>query len=132
MRKKGKKKLIINCAIILMFVFMIYFVFSNSGESNSSSTTIVETTQKEAEVTSQTISETLTASGEVQSANEEKLTLETSYYYLTMCAETDELIKEGSDILKYTNGKTIVAPYDCVITSYSVPNAKEICTYIWI
>ena len=126
MNKKSKKK-IRNCLIILIFVFMVYFILSDS-QANNGSKTLVETTEKQDEVTSQTISETLTASGEVKSANEEKLTLETSYYYLTMCAETDEIVKMGDNLLKYTNGKTLVAPYDCVITSYSVPKAKSKCT----
>ena len=31
-------------------------------------------------------------------------------------------------MLEYTNGTYITAPYDCIITEYSVPNAKDICT----
>ena len=30
--------------------------------------------------------------------------------------------------MQYTNGKYLVAPYDCVVQSYSLPNAKEKCT----
>lgn len=65
----------------------------------------------------------------------EKLTLNTSYYYLNMCVEEEEFVKKGQNLLKYTNGTYLTAPYDCVVMSYSVPTAKEICTssnYVYI
>lgn len=52
-----------------------------------------------------------------------------------MCAETEEYVKKGENLLKYTNGTYLTAPYDCVIMSYSVPTAKEICTssnYVYV
>lgn len=45
-----------------------------------------------------------------------------------MCAEENEYIKKGDNLLEYTNGTYVTAPYDCIITEYSVPNAKDICT----
>lgn len=52
-----------------------------------------------------------------------------------MCVEEEEFVREGENLLKYTNGTYLTAPYDCVVMSYSVPTAKEICTssnYVYI
>lgn len=65
----------------------------------------------------------------------EKLTLNTSYYFLNMCVEEEEFVKKGANLLKYTNGTYLTAPYDCVVMSYSVPTAKDVCTsgnYVYI
>ena len=45
-----------------------------------------------------------------------------------MCAEKEEYVEKGDNLLKYTNGTFITAPYNCVILDYSVPNAKSSCT----
>lgn len=130
MKKNKVKNFLI---IFIIIIFVIIAVLSKNSDADSSK--IVETNQEIAEVSRQTINTTLTASGEVESAKLEKLLLNTSYSYLTMCAEKNEFIKEGSNLLQYTNGKFITAPYDCVIIEYSVPTAKSACTssdYIYI
>lgn len=114
-----KKKIIILLAFLIIVIALIV-VFNKKEETNK----IIETSEKTAEVTNQSIVTTLTAPGEVQSAQTEKLTLNTSYKFLTMCAEKEEFIKEGSNLLKYTNGTYITAPYDCVIIDYSIPEVK--------
>lgn len=122
MKKNKKITIFILCIIIILTVILL------SENSNADTDKIIEKTEKIAEVSSQTIITTLTAPGEVQSAKTEKLSLNTSYYYLTMCVEKEEYVKKGSNILEYTNGKCITAPYDCVVMEYSVPTAKNICT----
>ena len=126
-----KKKLIIIGSLIFLVVVCTIFFSSTGSEENK----IVETTLNTATVSNQTIETTLTAPGEVQSGTMEKLTLNTSYYYLNMCVEEEEFVKKGENLLKYTNGTYLVAPYDCVVMSYSVPTAKEICTssnYVYV
>lgn len=118
-----KKKLII-LFVFLLIVITLIVVFNKKEETNK----IIEIAEKTAEVTSQSIVTTLTAPGEVQSAQTEKITLNTSYSFLTMCAEKNEFIEEGSNLLKYTNGTYITAPYDCVIIDYSIPEVKSSCT----
>lgn len=98
------------------------------NKKDTESDKIVETTQQTAEVSNQTIISTLSAPGEVKSAISEKIALNENYSFLTMCAEKEELVKEGNNLLKYTNGTYVTAPYDCVIMEYSVPTAKEGCT----
>lgn len=116
-------------AIILFFCIVIVLLgIFLSKKSNADTSKIVESMEQVAEVSNQTIITTLTAPGEVQSANIEKISLNTNYYFLTMCAEKEEYVKKGSNLLMYTSGTYITAPYDCVIMEYSVPTAKSICT----
>ena len=123
MKLKNKKILIIGCIIFVLIIGNIFFKSSGAEEDK-----IVETITQEATVENRTILSTLTAPGEVQSAVTEKLTLNTSYKYLNMCAEENEMVKEGANLLKYTNGTYLTAPYDCVVLGYSVPTTKETCT----
>lgn len=115
-----KKKIIILLAFLIIILALV-MIFSKQEETNK----IIETSEKTAEVANQSIVTTLTAPGEVQSAQTEKITLNTNYTFLTMCAEKEEFIKEGSNLLKYTNGTYITAPYDCVIIDYSIPEVKS-------
>lgn len=124
--KKIKNKKIIIVGFIIICIVGIIFI--NHSDASDEEEKIVENLQKEAIVENQTICTTLTAAGEVKSASEEKLTLNTSYSYLNMCAEENEMIKKGGNLLKYTNGTYLTAPYDCVLLEYSVPTTKETCT----
>ncbi len=126
---KHKKIILITLLIIILLVVIIFFAKSSEADSKSN------TSEETCEVTNQTIITTLTASGEVESAKEEKIALNTNLSYLTMCAEKEEYVKQGDNLLEYTNGTYITAPYDCVLVEYSVPEAKSRCTsenYIYI
>ena len=123
--KKIKKILMI--AVLLVIVGAVtFFVGKQIGlntDTSSTSTTIEEVT-----IGTQTIKKTLTSSGEIKTANTEKLELSTSYYFETMCVEEDDTVKKGDKILKYTNGTYLTAPYDLVISSYSIPETKNKAT----
>lgn len=131
MRNLKIKKRVIVCITILM----VLWISISKNQSQADTNKIIETNIKQAEVTQQTIITTLTASGEVESSKLEKLYLNTNYSYLTLCADVNEQVKKGENLLKYTNGTYLTAPYDCVIISYSIPKAKSACTsndYIYI
>lgn len=74
------------------------------------------------------IKKILTGSGEVQAKTTEKLELEDSYYFKAMCVEDDDTVKKGSNLLEYTNGKYLTAPYDLVVISHNVPETESKCT----
>ena len=123
--KKIKKAIII---IILMAgvgtaTFFIGRQIGLNTDTSSTSTTIEEVT-----VGTQNIKKTLTSSGEIKTSNTEKLEISTSYYFETMCVEEDDTVKKGENILKYSNGTYLVAPYDCVITEINIPESGEKCT----
>lgn len=131
MRNLKIKKRVIVCITILM----VLWISISKNQSQADTNKIIETNKKQAEVTQQTIMTTLTASGEVESSKFEKLYLNTNYSYLTLCADVNEQVKKGENLLKYTNGTYLTAPYDCVVISYSIPKAKSACTsndYIYI
>lgn len=70
----------------------------------------------------------ITGSSEIASSLEEKLQLHATYYYSEIYVEKNQMVSQGENILQYTNGEYLVAPYDCVITEISVPNEEEQCT----
>jgi len=123
-KKNGLIWVIIFLIVILIAIVGIYF------SQNSTETTITEattTTIKEATVGTQTITKTLTNSGEIASNVTENLSLNTYRYFKEMYFEENDFVKEGENILKYTNGKYLTAPYDLVITQISVPDEGDKC-----
>lgn len=120
---KKALSIIILMAIVGTITFFIGKQIGLNTDTSSESITIEEVT-----VGTQTIKNTLTSSGEIQSANIDKLELDTSKYYETMCVEEDDTVNEGENLLKYTDGTYLTAPYDLVVTSYSVPETESKAT----
>ena len=105
-------------AIMLFFYFKDDNSYSNFDFSNFS--------RNKKSNTDNTVS--INASTQVSSALTEELRLHATYYYKKMLVGTNELIKKGTKIIEYTNGKYLKAPYDLVITEYNLPSSKKICT----
>lgn len=112
-----KKKIIILLSIVVILVIAILLLIPKK-ESES------ETKYKDVKVSKQTISNTLTSSGEVTSDTVTKY-LNTYKYFSKIYYEVGDYVKKGSKIVKYTNGTYYKSPCDLVITSYNVPDAKE-------
>lgn len=123
--KKFKKALFI---IILIAIVATITFFIGRQIGLNTDTSLVTTTIEEVTVGKQTIKKTLTSSGEIKSAKTEKLELSRTYYFETMCVEEDDTVRQGENILKYTNGTYLTAPYDLVISSYFVPDTKNKAT----
>lgn len=123
--KKVKKLVTI---IILMSIVgtVTFFIGKQIGLNTDISS--VNVNVEEVTVGTKTINKTLTSSGEIKSASAEKLELSTSYYYETICVEEDDIVKKGENIIKYTNGTYLTAPYDCVITQINIPSEGGKCT----
>lgn len=117
---KKLKKIISITIIIIIISTITFFIGKQIGLNTDVSAT--NTTIEEKVVSKRTINKTLTATGEIATATTEKLTIDTTKYFETMCVEEDDTVKEGENILKYSNGTYLVAPYDLVVSSYSVPN----------
>lgn len=120
-----KKKILIIIFIVLL-VGGSFIVGRQVGLNTEDSKT--KTIVKEETVGTHDIKKTLTGSGEVSSKTTEKLDLTTSYYFKTMCVEDDDTVKAGENILQYTNGNYLTAPYDLVVISHDVPDADKKCT----
>lgn len=127
--KKLKKFFKVFLIIIIFIVGMICGNLMSKLRLNQSGSVETTTTQvTEVEVGTQTIENTLTSSGQMLSGGTEKLKLSTSRYFKTMCAEEDDIVLAGENILQYSNGTYLTAEYDCLIDSYSVPETGSICT----
>lgn len=128
MKLKSKKKFWITLIVIILIIVGILVYAKNTSKAsqtiNSGTTTDIVNTK----VSKQTITNTLTGSGAVSSALTENLTLNTARYFETMCVEVNDYVKEGENILEYTNGTYLTAPYNLVVTAISVPEADAICT----
>ena len=122
--KKRKIMLILGIVVLIILSGAItFYIGKQIGMNIDTSTT--STTIKEVTVGTQNIKKTLTSSGEIKSASTEKLELTTTRYFETMCVEADDIVKQGENILKYTNGTYFTAPYDLVISNYSVPETGK-------
>lgn len=120
------KKKILLITLILLLVggsFVIGRQVGLNAQSSQTSTIVTEET-----VSTKDLKKTLTGSGEIQAKTTEKLELATSYYFKAMCVEDDDTVKAGENILEYTNGTYLTAPYDLVVISHNVPNAEYKCT----
>lgn len=122
--KKSNKKIIIITIIVIAIIGTILFIKirNSKKEENTKTTSIVKTN-----ASTQTIQKTLTGSGEIVTSNTEKLSLDTAKYFNTMCVEKGDSVSAGDNILKYTNGTYLTAPYNCVINEVSVPSTGSIC-----
>ena len=60
------------------------------------------------------------------SALSENLELHTTYLS-EVYVEEKQFVKEGENILKYTNGEYLTAPYDCYILELNLPEIEGQC-----
>ena len=84
--------------------------YSTNNEAISNSNKIIKTTS------------------EIISELNENVELHATYYLSKCYVETNQEVKKGENILKYTNGKYLVAPYDCIITKLNIPSKSGKCT----
>ena len=123
--KKAKKKLPL---IILVLVVGVACFFVGRKIGLNTDTSSSNTTIEDVEVSKQTIKKTLTSSGQIETSLTKQLTLNTSYKFNSVLVETDEIVKKGTKLVKYSNGKYLVAPYDLVVTKISVPKKGKKAT----
>lgn len=118
------KKLVIFLGIVLVFAAVIGFLLN--GAKNSASTGATSTVTDQATVMD--IKNSLSSDGKIAPALEENIAPHTGYALKEVLVEKGQSLKEGDAILKYTNGKTMTAPYPCVIEKLNLPEAKQTIT----
>lgn len=126
MKKKINPIFIIIVILIVVLITIIYMYVSPT--STNTTNTEISSDILEAEATIQSIENSLSSSGQISSALDEKIKLHASYYFEELLVEENVYLKEGTNIIEYTNGTYLTAPYDCVLISSDLPNAEEICT----
>lgn len=125
MKRKTRNK-IIKIIVLLLIMIGIFFLGRQSGLTIDVSNTTTNVTEET--VSKRTIQKTLTSSGQIETATIEKLVPSTSKYFKTMCVEDDDMIEVGENILEYSDGTYLVAPYNCVIVSHSLADTGNKCT----
>ncbi len=123
--KKIKKSTIV---ILILLIIIAILIYRDIKRSNEEQEEITNTNISEVSVGTQTITKTLTTSGEISNYVSENLSLNTSYYFSEIYVEENEYVDSGENILKYTNGTYLTAPYNCVIKSINVPSSGSIVT----
>ena len=121
-----KKKVILVLLFICFSTIFLVFTFYNENNAIENGSTI-EMQENTSIASLNSIKTSLTTSGEIVSGNTEKISLNTDYSFFTMCVEEGESVTEGQKLIKYTNGTYETAPFDGIITEYSVPTVNENC-----
>lgn len=128
MKKKFDFKILI-IVILLISLVGIIIAYVNSGNSinNYSNKSFVKS-GSESSSENTTKSSKISQSAEVSSALTENLELHATYYFSEIYVEEKQQVSKGENILQYTNGQYLKAPYDCIITKISVPDSGNQCT----
>lgn len=126
--KKKVNPIMIAIIVLLVILAIIIYLYVKPSDNTSSSENNTDTSNITTKASIQTIENTLSSSGEIESALDEKLSLHASYYFDSILVDENIYVQEGSNIIKYTNGTYLTAPYDCVIVSTNLPNEDEVCT----
>lgn len=128
--KKILKILIIVIILIILIVTGVICLNNNKSKNNDRNFDVSKMNDipKDSKMNQSENKTTITGTGEVSSALTENLELHATYYLEECYVQTNQLVKSGENILKYTNGTYLVAPYDCVITEINIPESGEKCT----
>lgn len=126
MKRKFDFRILIIIILLIILIGMVC-MYLNTGNSTKNINNKMISGEKQTQTTKQENSK-ITQSAEVSSALTEQIELHATYYFSEIYVEANQKISKGENILKYTNGTYLTAPYDCVIEEISVPDAEEQCT----
>ena len=126
--KKIDFRIILIIVLVIALILLSYFYFKEdetTDYSNYSNFSYNTNTKTNTNTDEEKDTYSIQTSAEVKSALSENIELHATYYLKEVYVEENQFVKKGENILKYTNGKYLTAPYDCVITSINVPNEGE-------
>ena len=132
-KKIGTPLLILILIIILGILCFYLFSGSEDGYSTEKYTQSQNTKTKQNSDSNSSTSdeqeskETLSSTSEVKSALIENVELHATYYLKETYVEENSYVAKGDNILKYTNGTYLTAPYDCYIVELNVPDEEGKC-----
>jgi len=119
-----KKIITIFLLISVLVGLIVAYVIKNSDSTSSENT---ENFGKSKSISSSNNEQknekkaTIKSNSEIKSALTEKIEPHASYYLEEICVEENQFVEKGANILKYTNGTYLTAPYDCIITELNLP-----------
>lgn len=122
---KHKEWIIILVLIIILIAIIFAYVKKNSDSaSNGNYGSVQENIPINSSNTKSEQRDNITtikSSGEIKSALVEQIEPHASYYLEEICVEDNQFVSKDSNILKYTNGTYLIAPYDCIVTELNLP-----------
>lgn len=127
MKKEFDFRILIIVILIFILTIMCYFYFKEDSTQMPNKTMSFENSDTKNETNSEN-TKIIQTTSEIISSLTEKVELHSTYYLEESYVEINEEVKAGENILKYTNGKYLTAPYDCVISEINIPNVEEKCT----
>lgn len=126
MKKKFDFRILIIIILLIILIGMVC-MYLNIGNSTTNTNNKMINGEKQTQTTQQESSK-ITQSAEVLSALTEQIELHATYYFSEIYVESNQKVSKGENILKYTNGTYLTAPYDCVIEEISIPDVGAQCT----
>lgn len=122
------KKLIISVLVIFIIIAIItMFVVLKNKPQNMNFEDIKGQLGNARQDEGNNQSTTLTQNTEISSAEVEEIELHAGYYLEEVYVEENQNVQEGENILKYTNGTYLMAPYDSSITELNLPDLEGKC-----
>lgn len=121
--KKIDFRIPIIIVLTIILIIMCYFYFKEDNSNNFFNNGNREISNTENVKKSYTVQTT----SEIKSALTENIELHATYYLEESYVSENQLVKKGENILKYTNGTYLTAPYDSVITSINTPSVGAQC-----
>ena len=130
MKSRKKLKILIIVMILIIAIAIGFICLNNKSKKSDKNFDVsrMNDMPKDSKMSQTETKTSITGTSEVSSALTENLELHATYYLEESYVQTNQLVKAGENILKYTNGTYLVAPYDCVITEINIPETGVKCT----
>ena len=124
------KKIIISSialVVIIIICFLIFMANSKDKRNNDFTQMRDKISSEEQRGKTQEKQTTISSNSEIKSALTENLELHTTYYLSEVYVEKNQYVESGANILKYTNGEYLTAPYDCYVLELNIPEVGGKC-----
>ena len=124
------KKIIISSialVVIIIICFLIFMANSKDKRNNDFTQMRDKISSEEQRGKTQEKQTTISSNSEIKSALTENLELHTTYYLSEVYVEKNQYVESGANILKYTNGEYLTAPYDCYVLELNIPDVGGKC-----
>ena len=124
------KKIIISLIVLVVIIIICFLIFmaNNKDQKNNNFTQMRDKiSSAEQRGNSQEKQTTISSNSEIKSALTENIELHTTYYLSEVYVEKNQYVESGANILKYTNGEYLTAPYDCYVLELNIPEAGGKC-----
>ena len=129
MKRKVDFRIAIIIILTIILIIMLYFYFKDDNNANFGKMDFNFSSMRDNFNNNSNSNKTIVSTtSEVKSSLTENIELHATYYLEESYVKTNQKVKSEENILKYTNGKYLAAPYDCVITNINIPNKEEQCT----